>query len=55
MKSTTRYMNNCGRINIPYRLRKQLGITETTKLNVTTDGQKLIIEKVLEDDRQKIV
>lgn len=55
MKPTTRYMNNCGRINIPFRLRNQLGITETTKLNVTTDGQRLIIEKVNGDGKHRTV
>lgn len=55
MKPTTRYMNNCGRINIPFRLRNQLGITETTKLNVTTDGQRLIIEKVNDNAGYKTI
>ena len=46
MKPNTRYMNNCGRINIPFRIRKQLGITESTPLKVKTVGDKILIEKV---------
>lgn len=46
MKPNTRFVNNCGRINIPFRIRKQVGITENTPVRVKAVGEQIIIEKV---------
>lgn len=45
-KSNTRYINNCGRVNIPFKIREQLGISSSTPLTVSVQDQKIILEKV---------
>ena len=49
MKPAFRFINNSGRLNIPVTIRKDLDITETTLIRVTTQDGKIILEKVGRD------
>lgn len=43
-------LDNFGRIVIPKRVRKKLGINSQTRLNIIESDQKIIIEPLKEED-----
>lgn len=45
MKPAFRFINNSGRLNIPVKIRRELGITETTLIRVSIEDGKIILEK----------
>ena len=44
--SGIKFINNCGRINIPFRIRRVLGINEKTPIKVSIENNKIVLEKV---------
>lgn len=51
MKDNFRYINNCGRINIPVKIRQELKINETTPIKVSTQNGKIILEKQIPNNK----
>jgi AbrB family looped-hinge helix DNA binding protein len=43
-------LDKFGRIIIPKKVRKQLGITTETSLNIEQDGKRIIIEPISEEE-----
>lgn len=44
-------MGVLGRVGIPYKIRKELGIEEGDKLEIIVEGHTIIILKMLEEDK----